>query len=440
MTAQLAQRGTANQTRIAGRLPIALYCMNRSIGWWFAPIALAWSLWEAFFSRSRPWEGDWVMALTFTTGGFVFITIVAGCTAAYDAGNAINTEIGAAWDSIPRRLQDIVALWLSAIAPYLLVNIVTTLSVMVTLVADGAAYGQTLAVLAQQWVILGFACALGVLLGVLQGPRAGSLTALVVGAYIIYWQGYVDRSNVPPTRSISATASLIGLKLNEHLVSIQVAQAAIWILVALFVAAFSQRAKGAGARRPTALHLVLAVLIVSTSGWVAGRASINLPDPVPASMPQNCVTDTSTTVCLYKGHDRYINDVLTKVVAVRDAATKNNVANLIPDRVIETKVLNGPTSGQLGYDAVGGAQTSTRSVLSSLLPAPGGCASYAALDALPAGSAEAKFPQVQADAISTVAQMLNDDPVKAWAMQPQQLSQYVDALSRCDIAAAVRID
>ena len=432
-THQVAPRATW----LRQRMPLMQYFVHRTIAWRLMPLALAWSLWQAFLYRSRPWVGDWVMGLTFTTAGFVFVAITAGCVAAYDAGVAVNTDIGAAWHSAPRRPSDIFALWFSSCLPFLMVNAVTLALVMVTLWSDGAAYGQTVAVVAQQWVLLGFASALGVLCGVLQGPRFGSLTALIVGAYLIYWQGYIQRSNVPPLRSIAATAPLIGLKMNERLILIQVAQAAVWIVAALAVATYARRTKE-GQRRPLGVYLVAAVCLVVGSGWIAQGAGTALPDPVPVSMPQKCRTASATTVCMYQGHDQYIEQALADVEAVRRSAQSAGLADVLPEQIREVKFVTSAAPGQLGYDGIGGSPTSTRSVLASMLPNPSGCPAYEALAALPSGSPEARLPQVQADATSTLADMLKNKPVKSWVLQPAQLRSYVEALRDCNIANAVR--
>lgn len=415
---------------------LAGYCENASIGWRLAPLALLWSLFVDFGSRGRPWAGDWVMAVTWAGLPLVFVAVVAAGVAAYDAGQSQTGERAGVVDSYPGRAREVLRVWVSATAPFVLVHLLTVASVMVALVADGAPRGQLVAPLAQQLAVLGLATALGTLVGVVCGPRLGAFVALVLAAFLVYWRGYVVMSEAPPTKITAATTELVGFKLSEPLVAVQVVAAAVWVVAALALVVFSVP-DPQGQRRPRAAAIVLAVSVVGATGWLTPQVTKGWIDPVPTAVPRRC-TGAQVQVCLYVGHDRERAQVASFAARVRATAARQGLADLFPTRIIERRP-SGPAAGQLWLlpDDLSRARVADDTLASVMLPGQY-CAQLAGDPITGALTTTAgAFIGMSVSAQQTVKNLAEGRSSSQWPMSPQRLRDYVEGARTCDLRAAV---
>lgn len=408
------------------------YCVNASIGWPLAAPALVWSLVVDFASRGRSWAGDWVMAMTWAGSPLVFVAVVAAGVAAYDAGQSQTGERAGVVDSYPGRAREVLRVWVGASAPFALVHLLSVALVVMALVADGAPRGQVVAPLAQQLVVLAFATALGMVVGVVCGPRLGAFVALVLAAYLVYWRGYVSLDDTPPTRIIVATTGLVGYKLSEPLVAIQVAGALVWVIAALVLVVFSLPDQQ-GQRRPRVAAIMVTVAVVGATGWLTPRVTKGWVDPVPTAVSRRC-TGGPVEVCLYVGHDRERAQVTLFAARVRATAAREGLADLFPTRILERRP-SGPAAGQLWLlpDDLGRARVAPDTLAMAMLP--GQNCPQLQTDWLTA-AADAFIGTMPA-ARQTVKNLAEGRPASQWPMTPQRLRTYVEGARTCDLQAAV---
>ncbi len=315
--------------------------------------------------------------------------------------------------------------------PFLLVQLLCVLLVTAALIADGAARGQVVAPLAQQLVVVAFAGALGVLTGAVCGPRLGGFVTLLLAAYLIYWRGYVGRYDAPSTRIISATSGLIGYKLSEPLVGVQVVAATVWVIGMLMLTVLS-RPDSQGQRRPVPVVVVVVVALLAGTGWATPRVTRGWVDPVPTAVPRHC-TGSDVQVCLYAGHDGQLRRVEGLVTRIHAVAARHGVEDLFPSRVVERRV-TGAAAGQLSFlpDDLG-HDVSESTVVAAMLPGQA-CPQLSADQPTPDADA---FVGASAAAQQTVAALAADRPVAEWPMSPQRLRRFVEGARRCDLRAAV---
>ncbi|MGN6610240.1 MAG: hypothetical protein ACTHLJ_00550 [Angustibacter sp.] len=410
---------------------LAGYGVHSSIAWPLVPAAVAWLVFADFATRGRAWAGDWVMAMTWIGGPLIFVAVAVAGVAAYDAGRWQTGAGASAVDSFPGRAREVLRLWASATVPFVLAHLLCLVLVMAALILDGAPYGQVVAPVAQQLAVIGFAAALGVLVGAVLGPRLGAFAAIVLAAYLVYWRGYVARYDEPPTRIISATSTLVGYKLSEPLVAVQVLAATLWVVGMLMLVVFS-RPDAQSQRRPAPVAAVAVVALLVGAGGVTPRLTAGWVDPVPTAVPRRC-TGSDVRVCLYAGHDGQLRRVEAIASRIHAAAQRQGLGDLFPTRVVEQRVTGG-AAGQLWFvpDDLG-HDVSESTVVDAMLP--GQACPQLSADVL-TDEAGAFVGAVWA-AEQTVTAMAAGRPVADWHMQPQQLRRFVQGARTCDLRAAV---
>lgn len=421
-------RAAAKPSRLR---PITGYCVHSSMAWPLVPVAAVWSLYVDFALRGRPWAGDWVMAMTWAGLPLVFVVVAVAGVAASDAGHSQTGARASVVDTSAGRAREVLRVWVSATAPFVLVHLVCAGLVMAALLADGAPRGQVAAPLAQQLVVLAFAGALGVVVGAVCGPRLGAFIALLLAAYLVYWRGYVGRDDSPPTRIISATAELVGYKLSEPLVAVQVAAATVWVVGMLILVVFS-RLDAQGQRRPVPLVTTLVVLLLAGIGWLTPRITAGWMDPVPTAVPRHC-SGADVRVCMYAGHDGQLRRVLTYAQRIHAAAEREGLADLFPTRLVERRVV-GPEAGQLSLvpDDLG-HEIGESTIVAAMLPGQA-CPQLSTDTLTPDADA---FVGASAAAQQTVAALATGRPVSQWPMAPEQLRRFVQGARTCDLHEAV---
>lgn len=425
--------GSASAIVVAARRarPLLGYWVTLSVGWRLAPLTLTFALVVAVRGRGRPWAGDWVWGLTFAGEHVLFTSAAVAAVAAYDAGSAFAGPAAAAWDSVSRRGSDVVRIWLGSLAPFLLVHLFTVLVVVALLFSDGAAYGQTLAPLAQQISILALSGAIGVVGGVVGGARLGAFAATVATLYVVYIRGYMNRGIVPA--QLDLPDLMLGQKLSEPLVAVQVVGAGLWIALLLGVAATS-RWRGTGGRRPRTIALVLSAVVIVALGPAAQQITAGWVARPTTDVPRICSTQQAVTACLYQGHDGQLGTVLAILGPAHATAVHYGVGDLVPTQVVEVHQGTERTGG-FGEIFFGAGDTSRRishrNLLDAVVP---GKQCPALITDLPVAAA---FDHRAALVRQTMDDLAKGSPPARWHLPPNQLRTFITNARHCDVGAAV---
>jgi hypothetical protein len=284
-----------------------------------------------YLDRGLPWRGDWLWTLDWAGSALFVIGALVATVCAVDTGRALSARRGWLVDTAPGQWRVVAAIVLPCLATVGLVHLLAVATYLGT-TATSAGVGPPAAVLAMvavQLLGLAFFAVLGAAAGLLVGPVLGPVAAAAV---VLAASSGADFGTFVAVAFGSATASLVGFELSDRYYMLQAVVLAGLIGLGALV---RTRQSVSGARIPTAgcaVAVAMSAALFVGPRWFGPDQRFVLSDSV---RPEACVGQ-EVTVCFFTEHRPLAESVADDVDALYRVAADRGVADLLPDRVVET--------------------------------------------------------------------------------------------------------
>ncbi|MGV9763005.1 hypothetical protein [Micromonospora tulbaghiae] len=293
------------------------------VGVWSAAVVVAVQAFN-LLDRGMPWRGEWNWAVDWAGSGLIILGPLLAGLAAVDGGRLRNDSRLPQTRLLSRPFRAVIGLWATSFVPAAAAYMVSV-GVFLYLADSATAVPRTPALLLSLVQVAAMMAYLlfGSVVGRLLGAVVGAPTA-VIAAIAIYWNLGRSGGGFAPFDVGSATSSLLGLQFSLEYLLAQASYMALFSAICLTVhAAMESRF-----RALTATGAVITVVAL-------GALPINVPRLGEHPVAATTCTSGEITVCVYPEHERFLDGLARDVLAVRQAATRVGIADLLPRSYVE---------------------------------------------------------------------------------------------------------